>query len=113
MPLTNKHEQVDRVLFGQTIPEVHRMLDRDRDNLGGHHRVLTHSLATLEKIYRKFGIFGYILGLVHIGLDYRLLDESLFLRQVKCPICEKPFSSQKGLKIHIGRVHKKVRKGGR
>lgn len=108
MPLGNRHERVDKILFGETIPEVHRMLDKDRDNLGGYHRVLTHSLETLEKIYKKFGTFGYILGLVHIGLDYHLLDESLFLKQVKCPICGKDFNSQKGLKIHMRRMHRRI-----
>lgn len=81
MPLGSQHWKIDRILFGETIPEIHRMLDKDRDNLGGHHRVLTHSLETLETIYRKFGAFGYLIGLTHLGLDYGFLDKDLFIKK--------------------------------
>jgi len=102
-----KHIAVDKTLFGKTIPEVHKTLDKDEDRLGGHHRVLTHSLDTLERISQRYGAFGYLLALIHLGLDYGLLDKSLFFEQIECPICKKVFDNKRGLKIHIKKKHEK------
>lgn len=79
MPSGSQHQKIDKVLWGKTIKDVHRMLDEDRDNLGGHHRVLTHSLEILQRIYRRYRTFGYLIGLIHLGLDYGFLDKKLFL----------------------------------
>lgn len=81
MPIADEHQKIDKILFGETIPDVHRILDKDRDNLGGHHRVLTHSLEGLERIYKRYGTFGYTLALIHIGLDYGFLDKNLFIKK--------------------------------
>lgn len=80
MPSGNQHRKIDRILFGETISKVHRILDEDRDSLGGHHRVLTHSLDSLERIYRRFGTFGYLVGLTHLGLDYGFLKKDYFFK---------------------------------
>jgi hypothetical protein len=70
-----RHEVVDRIVFGQSYPHIHRMLDQAVKHMGAGHRMINHSYNTiLDFMELLYGIQGRRVALLHLLIDARIIN---------------------------------------
>lgn len=68
------HSKIDLLLLGYTIPEVHGLIDVASHYLRSGHRIVGHSLITLDFIEMIFGEKGRKVALLHLLTDAKIID---------------------------------------
>ena len=84
MPEREKHLKIDRLLFGKEFPEVHRLLDFGVQQLGPHHRKVTHNQETVGLIFLMSGgdLGALVSAEVHILADREFSRSQKILREM-------------------------------
>ena len=60
-----------------------RILDEHSKELGPYHREVDHTWKRFRKLRMLYGEIGYAEILIHLGLDYDLIDKDLLNYLIK------------------------------
>jgi hypothetical protein len=67
---TEDHLAIDKIVFGEEFPEVHKWLDElYTESLGFNHWLMRHHLWAIERKYPE-GTNGYLVALLHVTVDW-------------------------------------------
>ena len=77
------HCKADRILLGHSDPFIHSMLDSSVKILGPAHRYDYHDFKTVMWIDKWYGSRASDVALLHILLDFHILDDKFILKLIK------------------------------